>query len=319
MQKSSGIYPMIVPVQTPLKSINFYLVKDGQSLFLIDAGINDENCWQALNNTLEQNGLTLADITHILLTHHHVDHIGLVNRIVAKHPIPVFAHPLSFPRLRRDDDFMEMRIEFFSKLYKEMGCGEAGINQVNFLKQAVMKNKSQKIDCDLYELTGDRFQSFDLVAFPGHAPDQIGFYLKEEKQLFSGDLLINHISSNALVEPDLIGKRMNSLSIHADSYKKCLSLDVDIIYSGHGEPMTNYKEIIEKRLNGIESKAEKFRAIIASGKSTGSEIAQEYYKETYRKQFSLVMSEVIGHLDYLEMQRKVEKDFVGGVWHYSVT
>ncbi|WP_260842610.1 hypothetical protein [Siminovitchia fortis] len=30
------------------------------------------------------------------------------------------------------------------------------------------------------------------------------------------------------------------------------------------------------------------------------EVAQAYYKEKYVKQFSLVMSEVIGHLDYLE-------------------
>ena len=315
--KENNIYTIIVPVKTSLKSINFYLVKDGHSLFLIDAGVNDENCWQALNKTLVQNRLTLKDITHILLTHHHLDHVGLVNRIVAEHPIPVYAHSLSFPRLRRDDAFMKMRIEFFSKLYEEMGCGEAGIDQVNYLKQAVIKNKSQKIDCDLYELTGDHFQSFDLVAFPGHAPDQIGFYQKEQKRLFSGDLLINHISSNALIEPDPFGERMKSLTEHADSYKKCLSLDVDILYSGHGEPITNYKEIIEKRLNGIERKAEKFLAIIASGKSTGSDIAKEYYKETYTRQFSLVMSEVIGHLDYLEMQGKVTKDFVGGVWRYS--
>ena len=39
----------------------------------------------------------------------------------------------------------------------------------------------------------------------------------------------------------------------------------------------------------------------------------------YEKQFSPVMSEVIGHLDYLEEQRKVRKELHKGVWHYFVS
>lgn len=134
--------------------------------------------------------------------------------------------------------------------------------------------------------------------------------------MFGGDFLISHISSNALVEPNLDGERIESLSQHARSYETCLSLELELVYSGHGQPITNPHDLIKRRLAGLDKKAEKFLALVSSGKRTGSEIAQAYYKETYDQQFALVMSEVIGHLDYLEKQGKVKKELVQGVWHY---
>lgn len=294
------------------------MVKDDRSLTLIDAGFNDEDCWQALQKTLKENDCELSDLTQIILTHHHIDHVGLINRITEIHPIPVYCHPLSVPRLKRDPGFMEMRVEFFTKFYEEMGCGEAGKKQINYLQKALTKNKSQAIKCDLSEITTDIFMDFGVIETPGHAPDQLAFYDQKQKWLFSGDLLIEHISSNALVEPDPFGRRMNTLTEHYNSMEKFLSFEIDTIFPGHGTLIKNHQELITQRLNGIEKKAEKFLMLIKNGFTTGSEIAQEYYKETYEKQFSLVMSEVVGHLDYLETNGKVEKQKVNGVWHYTV-
>ena len=68
----------------------------------------------------------------------------------------------------------------------------------------------------------------------------------------------------------------------------------------------------------MDTKAELFKSYIQNGHSTANAIAQTHYKQKYEKQFSLVMSEVIGHLDYLEEQKKVKKEFDQGVWHYFV-
>lgn len=124
------IFPIIVPVKNHLQSLNFYLVKTENSLMLIDAGMNIDDCWNALLDTLTNNDLALKDITHIIVTHHHVDHIGLINRIVDAHPVPVYANKLSVPRLKRDENYLQKRVEFFQKLYSEMGCKDAGKRQV---------------------------------------------------------------------------------------------------------------------------------------------------------------------------------------------
>ncbi|MFD4929320.1 MBL fold metallo-hydrolase [Peribacillus butanolivorans] len=312
------IYPIIAPSALSLKSINFYLVKQDESLTLVDAGMNDDVCWNALQNTLKENGFTIKDITEILLTHHHGDHVGLVNRITALHPIPVYAHSKSVPRLKRDPDFLSMRIEFYKQLYLQMGCGELGDKQVAYLFNAVDNNKDQRLNCDIIEITGKKWLNFEVIEFPGHAPDQIAFLDQKEKRLLAGDLLIEHISSNALVEPNENGNRMLTLVDHIDSLKRCLSLQINLILPGHGNIIEHPGSLIEKRLNSIESKSQKILALIESGISTGNELAKTFYKEKYVKEFPLVMSEIIGHLDYLEYQEKINKEIIKNVVHYYV-
>ncbi|MCO0597530.1 MBL fold metallo-hydrolase [Peribacillus butanolivorans] len=312
------IYPIIAPSALSLKSINFYLVKQDESLTLVDAGMNDDVCWNALQNTLKENGFTIKDITEILLTHHHGDHVGLVNRITALHPIPVYAHSKSIPRLKRDPDFLSMRIEFYKQLYLHMGCGELGDKQVAYLFNAVDNNKDQRLNCDIIEITEKKWLNFEVIEFPGHAPDQIAFLDQKEKRLLAGDLLIEHISSNALVEPDENGNRMLTLVDHIDSLKRCLSLQINLILPGHGNIIEHPGSLIEKRLNSIESKSQKILPLIESGISTGNELAKTFYKEKYVKEFPLVMSEIIGHLDYLEYQEKINKEIIKNVVHYYV-
>lgn len=315
---SLAVFPVIVPVSNGLKSVNFFLAKQESSLTLIDAGMNTDECWEALQNTLKQNSYSLRDITGILLTHHHSDHVGLVNRVVAKHVIPVYAHSNALPRLKRDPEFLQMRVEFYKNLYEEMGCGEMGDKQVTYLQNALIQNKNNQIYCEIQEITDNQLLNLEIIETPGHAPDQVAYYHKEQKWLFGGDLLIDHISSNALVEPDFFGKRIKTLKQHKHSLKATLALNAELVFSGHGIVIENSDQLIQKRLKGMDEKADMFKNYIKSGISTASEMAQARYKERYEKQFSLVMSEIIGHLDHLEDQGEIKKEFDKGIWHYFV-
>lgn len=312
------VFPVMVPVSSGLRSINFFLVKQEDSFTLIDAGLNTEECWEALQDTLKQHGYTIHDITEILLTHHHSDHVGIVDRVIAKHDIPVYAHPNAIPRLKREVNFLQMRVEFFKHLYEEMGCGEMGEKQVAYLNNAIIQNKNNKIHADIQKISDHKLENFDVIETFGHAPDQVAFFSRNQKWLFGGDLLIGHISSNALVEPDFQGNRMRTLIQHKASLIKCLSLNAELVFSGHGLPIENPNHLIKKRVDGIEGKTGIFKNYIQTGISTANEIAQVHYKQKYEQQFSLVMSEIIGHLDYMEEKNEIERDLVRGVWHYYV-
>ncbi|MEC1717116.1 MBL fold metallo-hydrolase [Schinkia azotoformans] len=309
------IYPIILDVDHKLKSFNSYLVEDGHSLSLIDAGMNKDEYWNLFTNTLHTFGFEVRDLTGILLTHHHFDHIGLVNRITDEVAIPVYAHKKAIPRLKRDPEFMQQRVDFYIKLYEEMGCGEAGSKQIDYLLNAIEKYKHTAIKAEITPLD-KQIHGFHVIEVPGHSPDQVAFYNEEAKVLFGGDVLIDHISSNALIEPDERGERILSLIQQMDSLKKCSQLSLDYVFSGHGEMIDNHKNLIETRLDNVEIKASKLFTLIKDGASTASEIAQQYYKKIYELQFPLVMSEIIGHLDFLEVNRKVRTEKVDGVWRY---
>src|SRR5258708_4901723 len=68
---------------------NTYLVLDGQgTAVMIDAG----GPVAGLLGTIDEEG---AELTHVLLTHHHHDHVSELGEVLERHPdVPVLCHPL---------------------------------------------------------------------------------------------------------------------------------------------------------------------------------------------------------------------------------
>ncbi len=310
------VHSIKVPTSSDLASFNFYLVEEEGQLSLIDAGINSGKCWEAFTHLLNCKGFSFEDLERIIITHNHEDHVGLVDRIVAKRNIPVYVPDKSIHRLKRDKDFFRMRIEFFARLYKEMGCGEAGEKQIRKLEDAFENHDKKRIQADLTPIDHETIAGLELIPTPGHSPDHLVFLDREREWLFGGDLLIDHISSNALVEPDREGVRIKTVLELEKSLKKLRSYNVQVVFPGHGELIENPKDLIEVRLDGIKRKADKVLDHVKNGVETASELAQTMYRGKYESQFSLVMSEIIGHLDYLEGHEKVTKEIRDGVWWY---
>lgn len=63
---------------------NCFLIKNGDKYVLIDTVYEHE--WDSFNSELEAAGVKVSDISHIILTHHHDDHVGLLNELTAKNP-----------------------------------------------------------------------------------------------------------------------------------------------------------------------------------------------------------------------------------------
>ncbi|MBW9144683.1 MBL fold metallo-hydrolase [Clostridium sp. CM027] len=67
-------------IQLKLSVTNCFLIKTENKYILIDTGY--EYDWDLFCKRLKSVGVRLSDISHIILTHHHDDHCGLLNRIL---------------------------------------------------------------------------------------------------------------------------------------------------------------------------------------------------------------------------------------------
>lgn len=61
-----------------------YLFKSGSRYVLVDTGYEED--WELFKRRLDTAGIGIHQISHLILTHHHDDHVGLVHNLVSENP-----------------------------------------------------------------------------------------------------------------------------------------------------------------------------------------------------------------------------------------
>ncbi|MCD8509475.1 MAG: hypothetical protein LRY73_06050 [Bacillus sp. (in: Bacteria)] len=174
---------------------------------------------------------------------------------------------------------------------------------------------------DKFLQEGDRPEGlvdWAVLETPGHAQSHISLYRESDGVMISGDHLIEHISSNAIIEGPYPGEtaRPKTLIQYRESLKKCQH--VQEAYSGHGNTVTDPAGLIQKRLADQEKKAQQFKLLMGEGPVSTFELCKRKYAQILEKQPDLTFSETLGHLDLLESREEVKQVSVDGVIHYQV-
>lgn len=315
-----AVYPIIYEVNYgQMKSINCFLYQDGNVLTLIDAGIDLPAFHTFFDAKLLEYGFTMADIDQILLTHHHGDHIGLVNRIVAEKQIPIYAHYLAVDRLHLTGEYQLKKRDFFMQLYEEYGGLELAGPRLAKMDQTLRESLGLRITSDIIALyDGDCVGGLQVQEVAGHSLDSILFYDLETKWLFVGDLVLFTGTTNALVDHDADLNLLPTVAQYEQSLRKCLAYEASFVFAGHQEPYTNLSEIVEKNLQRVSFKLGRLIEKIASGHHTALQLAMEIYPKQFEREFPLVMSEVIGYAIYAEMKGLIKRDMQEGKWYFSL-
>ncbi|GMA52436.1 hypothetical protein GCM10025857_37930 [Alicyclobacillus contaminans] len=113
-------------LQTPLPvgSVNAFVVKSADAVVLVDCGLNHQPTRDALVAGLAQLGVRPEDVTAVVLTHGHVDHVGAASLFQEK-DVPIYALPGVQTWLQPGGPWEQYRLEFFDALYRTMGLPDA--------------------------------------------------------------------------------------------------------------------------------------------------------------------------------------------------
>ncbi len=107
----AGIHRLAIPTPFAVGRVNVYLIED-EPLTLVDAGPNSGTSFDELQRGIAELGHALEDIELVLLTHQHIDHLGLVSLVAARSGAAVAAIDAAVPfvenfstEAQADDDF----------------------------------------------------------------------------------------------------------------------------------------------------------------------------------------------------------------------
>jgi glyoxylase-like metal-dependent hydrolase (beta-lactamase superfamily II) len=312
-----------LPIGTPFAvgTINAYLIDD-KPLTLIDAGPNSGKSLEDLNAQLARHGHTIDDLELILVTHQHLDHIGLVEIAVEHSGAEVGAIGAAARRLRNFDEEAVAEDEYAVSVMLRNGIPEDVAVALKSVSSSYhgwgsAVNVTRPLEDGETIEFGDR--SLQALHRPGHSPSDTVFWDEERKLLWSGDHLLSNVSSNPLITLPLDGarRRVQTLVTYLDSLRKTQELPAEIVFGGHGEPITDHVALIDTRFAATERRKEKIYRLIAERSRSGYELAQAIWGNVAVTQAYLTLSEVIGHTDILVNEGRVREADDGSVIRFE--
>ncbi len=199
-----------------------YLI-DAGGLILIDAGIG--NSFPLLTNNIRRLGLIPENLTFIIATHRHIDHVGGLAKFKQVYNVKIIAHEL-------DADAIESG--------KGVGAEFYGIKYHPCTIDIRLTENETELHLEKHTLK--------ILHIPGHTSGSLAIYLDIDgkRVLFGQDI---HGPYETVFGGDI---RQAIISL-----KKLLQLNADILCEGHYgicQPATEVSQYIKDYLNLLERK-----------------------------------------------------------------
>ncbi|MHA7263586.1 MBL fold metallo-hydrolase [Arthrobacter sp. TMN-37] len=227
---------------------NCYLVEDGGSLLLVDAGLPGTR--REFLNALGSLGRSLADVRAVVLTHGHFDHLGFAEYLRVQHGIAVYGH--------RDDAYIaahpyryqrERTPLLYPVRYPRAVPVLAGMAAAGAFRVRGVKSLEPLTSASAAALPGSPV----LVPSPGHTKGHCALSFPDRGALISGDALVTLDPYTGRSGPQIVARAAT-----ADTAAALASLDAlegtgaQLVLPGHGYVWTNgiAKAAAEARLVG---------------------------------------------------------------------
>ncbi len=203
----AGIHRLRIPTPFAVGRVNCYLIED-EPLTLVDTGPNSGKSLDELTRQLSALGHSLEDIELVVLTHQHIDHLGLVEIIASRSGAEVAAIDVVVPFIENFGNDVELEDQFAASLMLRHGIPE---DVVTALRSVSRSFRAWGARADVTRPLHDgedlslRNRAFQVQHRPGHSPSDTLFWDAERRILLCADHLIAHISSNPLISRPLDG------------------------------------------------------------------------------------------------------------------
>ena len=208
MEIIEGIH-RIDEASSNLAHSNVYLAISGKELVVVDTGMSGNA--KKIVHYIQKIGHQPSEVSAIVLTHYHMDHMGSVKELKDLTNAKVAVHV-------DDADFVAGKKPF--------------PKPKNVLFRAVSAFiKPTPVDVDVLLNDGDIIGELTVVATPGHSPGSIALFDAQRRVLFSGDTL-RFDGAKVTGAPE---QYTWDAEKEKQSIQKISTLDFDIMLPGHGE------------------------------------------------------------------------------------
>lgn len=291
----------------PTASANIYLIID-KELVLIDAGPWGKESFDILSLSLDQLGFSIRDISRVIYTHAHADHMGGGVLLAKEGGFSSSIYRKAIEHVEQYGRYVQM----FKTLLQETFTEHLNLypekkeNYFAFTDEFWRPTSGDiKIDhgLDDGEVINTGTLKLKVISTPGHSPWDISLWEEEKGLLFSGDFVLER-STTFTGGLDGIG---SDLSAYESSLKK---IDVYLkraqrIFPSHGPPIGHGAELAKKLFKINKLKENRILMALSEKRRSLVELANFLSPELNMVGFIRQIGVVLTHLEKLEKEGKI--------------
>lgn len=308
---------------SPLKYLNFYIIKGKEKSMIIDTGFNREDTKEEIVKTFEELELK-PESTILFLTHLHSDHTGLAS-FLEEMGLTIYISKL-------DGDLLNNSMEKSEQMWQ------------NVIHNAILQGLEEE-QLDIEEHPGYKFRptarinytpaipgeyiqigdyNFEIIDLKGHTPGLVGLYERRHQLLFCGDHILGKITPNitfwGFQYGDMLGTYLKSLNL-------VYNMDIKHLFSSHRFLVDDHRKRIKELYNHHAKRLDEVRqALNKSGKSTVRTVAKQLHWDIKSKNWDdfpksqkwFAVGEAHAHLEHLRALGEVIVEEKNGVLYYSI-
>jgi len=225
-----------------------YVVQTNDENYLIDTGSGTDTSHDDLLNGIQQAGLQPSDLTHILLTHAHIDHYGGLTKLKELTNAKVACHELDMQTVAHHDARLALIGRRLASFLAETGLAKEEMETLlGIYRFTKALYRSVPVDFT-YEKQNMQVGPFEMIHLPGHCPGHVAMRLDDV--VFCGDMVVNGVT------PHLAPESINPYG-GLDHYLESLyrlqtwAQGARLVLNGHDDVITDLPAHIEMTRQNI--------------------------------------------------------------------
>jgi len=239
-----------------------------------------------------------SDLTHILITHAHIDHFGGLPFVRERTAAPIGIHELDRRVLTGYEERLATVAGRLSRFLAEAGIEpeeRADLMELHQLGKQLFASMPVEFT---YEAVGMGLGPLEFVHVPGHSPGQVLILLDE--LMFSGDHILAEISPH--VAPERLSLN-TGLGHYLESLKRTRPLAdrTRLVLGGHNPPFIDLAVRVDEIWELYRGRLARVLELTGSARSV-AELADQLFGETGGYHRLLALEEAGAYVEYLNQR-----------------
>lgn len=241
------------------------------------------------------------DLTHVLITHGHIDHFGGLSYVRPRTQALIGVHELDLRNLTNYEERLLVVAQRLDDYLVHAGVGDEQRQKLINLYQ-ITKSLHSSVRVDFtYEAIGMRLGPFEMFHVPGHCAGHVVIRLQDV--IFTGDHILNDTSPHQSPEELTLGTGLAHYLNSLDRFEN-YAQGVRLCLGGHKSPITDLVARLEEIRAIHKLRLEQVLDYLTEA-HTIVDVSRHLFSNVHGYNVLLALEEAGAHVEYLYQRGKI--------------